>query len=77
MSATSYILSYLSNRVQRVNINNSFSSWENIWTGVPQGSILGPLLFNIFLNYIFFFSTKGELSNYADDSTLYVYDRDL
>ena len=68
ISATSYIHSYLSNRLQRVNINNKFSSWKNVWTGVLQGSILGPLSFNIFLNDIFFLSTKGDLCNYADDN---------
>ena len=43
------IYNYLSNRKQRVKINESFSSWEEILYGVPQGSILGPLPFNIFM----------------------------
>ena len=40
------IHSYLNNRWQRVKINNSFSSWTELLLGVPQGSVLGPLLFN-------------------------------
>ena len=49
-------------------LNNSFSSWTHIKTGVPQGSILGPLLFNMYINDIFFFIKETELTNYADDN---------
>ena len=65
------IYNYLSDRKQRVKINNSYSSWREILYGVPQGSILGPLLFNIFICDMFYFLENHELANYADDSTPY------
>ena len=73
----SFMLSYLKNRSQRVSINNSFSTWEENIAGVPQGPILGPLLFNIFLNDIFYFENRSFLSNYADDNVLYAFGSNL
>ena len=70
-NAVSFMKSYLTNRLQRCKINNSFSEWAKISAGVPQGSILGPLLFNIFVNDIFLFLQKCDSANYADDSTMY------
>ena len=68
-----FMLSYLKNRSHRVTINNNFSKCEEIIAGVPKGSILGPLLFNIFINDIFCFEDKSYLSNYADDNVLYAF----
>ena len=53
--AVEFFRSYLSNRYQCCKINNTLGDWREIIAGVPQGSILGRLLFNIFLNDIFFF----------------------
>jgi hypothetical protein len=66
-----FIKSYLTGRQQRCKINNIFSAWLAIKTGVPQGSILGPLFFNIFINDLFFSIDKCNICNYADDNTLY------
>ena len=62
--------SYLSDRKQQIKISSVVSSWANINKGVPQGSILGPLLFNAFINDIFYFIKTCTLYNYADDNTL-------
>ena len=59
----------MNNRKRRVKINSSFSSFHNIISRVPEGSLLGPLLFNIFLTDIFFCPT--EIANCADDNTPY------
>ena len=48
-----------------------FSDWVNNLKGFPQGSILGYLLFDIFINDLFFFSAKCEICNFADDNSLY------
>ena len=66
----------MSDRLQRVGIDGHFSSWQDILDGVPQGSILGPLLFNIYINDFLFekeewgHSNVG-LCNYADDNTFF------
>ena len=63
--------------LQRCKINNSFSEWVKISVRVLQGSTLGPLLFNIFINDIFLFLQKCDLANYADDNTMYTSDKRL
>ena len=70
-SALNLIHSYLSNRTQRIKINNSFSRRRSIEYGVPQGSVLGPLLFNIDLTDLFYECEDSNIANYADDTTPY------
>ena len=70
LHACELVASYLSDRRQRVKIGNSRSQWKCLEKGVPQGSILGPLLFNIFLNDLFYFVEKCNLYNFADDNSL-------
>ena len=62
------IYSYLTGRLQRVRVNASFSSWREIETGVPQGSVLGPEFYNINSNDLFLFLLL-EIANYADDNS--------
>ena len=65
------IYAYLINRKQRVKVNEAYSSWKDIIFGVPQGSILGPLLFNIHLCDLFYFLEDFDIASYEDDTTIY------
>ena len=71
------IRNYLKNRWQRTKINTTFSTWYELITGVPQGSVLGPLLFNIYLNDLFWNNEETDVCNFADDTTLYACDMNL
>ena len=71
------IQNYLSQRKQKVKVGSSSSEWLEIILGLPQGSILGPILFNVFINDLFLFRKETDICNFADDSTLYVCGKDL
>ena len=69
-TALKLIYSYLKGRRQCVKINSSSSKYKTIISGVPQGSILGPILFNIFINDFYFFFIDNNLYGYADDHSI-------
>ena len=71
------ILNYLSGRKDRTNVNNYYSGWSSITSGVPEGSILGPLIFNSYINDIFYFVDDAHLANYADDNTPHTTAKDI
>ena len=65
------LLRYFSKRKQRVKIGSAISEWIDILTRIPQGSILGPLILNIFISDLIMFIEKNDICNFADDNTFY------
>ena len=56
---------------RRVKVGNAYISWKEFFYGIPQGSILGPLIFKIFLWDLFYFLEGVAVASYADDTTSY------
>ena len=71
------IRSHLTNRFQRTKVNTSFSSWSKLFLGVPQGSVLGLILFNIYVNDLFYLIEMTDVCNYDNDTTFHACDLDL
>ena len=71
LTARNLIHNYVTKWKQRTKINHSYSSWEDIIFEMPQGSILGPIVFNISLSDLFLIVNDIDIANYADDNTIY------
>ena len=76
-SAWTIIANYLSDRWQRTKINTSFITWREFLKAVPKGSILGPLLFNAYINVLFYHFNNTHKCNFADDTTLNAFSKSL
>ena len=70
LSSLKMIYSYLTSR-KHIKRNSTYSGWLNVKSEVPQGSVLRPLLFNIFINDVFYAIEASEICNFANDNTIY------
>ena len=68
--------SYLSSRYQKVKLSDAFSTWQEVSRGIPQGSILGSTLFNIFMNDQAYAIKQRRIVNYTDDTNIHCSNKD-
>ena len=72
-----FIGNYLTDRLQREKLGNQFSDWSPLLRGIPQGSVLGPLLFNIYLDDLLLSSLQSKISSFADDNQIFDINNDV
>ena len=75
--AFTLINDYLIKKQQRVNVDDSFSFWKDLTRGIPQGSVIDPLLFSLYTNDLLLFIQNSNICNYADDNTIYACNKNL
>ena len=76
-NALKLVYSFLKNRMQRVKIGSTYSSAKQISIGIPQVSVLGPLLLSIFINDLSLIEMESGICNFADDTTIYAHDTSI
>ena len=77
IDSITFIYLYMKSRKEEVKIKDTESLFKILLLGEPQGSILGPISFNIFINDLLFFINEAKLANFVDDNTIYAAKRDL
>ena len=70
LETVTFLYSYLKRQKQNVRINNTHSVFQILFSGVPRGSILGPLLLNMFIDDLYLWVSKTALLNFAHDNTI-------
>ena len=71
MEVLNLVLDYLTFRKQRTKVGSAYSKWSKLSHWISQGSMLGLILFNIFIEDIFMVIEQSDICNFADDNTLY------